>query len=383
MENYIKVSELTEFLAECKKRRNEELLNLRKNGKTIAGYFCIYTPVELLDSCGTVPVRVMPDAAHDLETRGGRFIRSDSCSFCKAALGSLVDNKLFNCIVTGNTCDQMRRIQEIIYDKFSIPVYLFNNPRSFGKKSVEELFRKEMKWIISELCNLSGNDYSHSRLLDRVNKWNRVREYLNTVHEKRKLECPHISGAEMFDLINTAFYLGPEVFLPLIPEIDSIINNKKQYVKPPLRIMFAGSICSSNDRIIHNLIERDGKAVIVSDLTCSGIRWFKDKIDPNEDIFSSTCSYYYLNMVCPHRKPNYPLFDFAEEQFSGWRPDGIVIRTLEFCHPWSFEVKSFKDTFKIPVLHLDTDYSDSNTGQLRTRIEAFCEMLDAKKHLNK
>jgi benzoyl-CoA reductase/2-hydroxyglutaryl-CoA dehydratase subunit BcrC/BadD/HgdB len=31
--------------------------------------------------------------------------------------------------------------------------------------------------------------------------------------------------------------------------------------------------------------------------------------------------------------------------------------------------------YGLPVLHVETDYSESDTGQLKTRIEAFLEMM--------
>ena len=81
----------------------------------------------------------------------------------------------------------------------------------------------------------------------------------------------------MFDLIDTAFYLGPDNFLPLIPRIEKLISvppEQNNIGTDPLRIFFAGSILTSNDRFITSLIEQESDAIITSDLTCSGVRWF-------------------------------------------------------------------------------------------------------------
>ena len=46
----------------------------------------------------------------------------------------------------------------------------------------------------------------------------------------------------------------------------------------------------------------------------------------------------------------------------------------------AFKVKKFvTEELGLPSLHLETDYSESDTEQLRVRIEAFLEMVRDKK----
>ena len=52
---------------------------------------------------------------------------------------------------------------------------------------------------------------------------------------------------------------------------------------------------------------------------------------------------------------------------------------LQACHTYNVEtygVKRFvNDTKKIPYMSIETDYSQSDLGQLNTRMAAFLEML--------
>ena len=47
---------LCEFLLEQKNYRKKELESLKDKGGVIVGYFCNYTPVEIIEACGAVPV---------------------------------------------------------------------------------------------------------------------------------------------------------------------------------------------------------------------------------------------------------------------------------------------------------------------------------------
>ena len=59
--------------------------------------------------------------------------------------------------------------------------------------------------------------------------------------------------------------------------------------------------------------------------------------------------------------------------------DGIVDLTYQACHTYaieSFTVKKYvQDELKLPFMQIETDYSESDTGQIKTRIEAFLETL--------
>jgi benzoyl-CoA reductase/2-hydroxyglutaryl-CoA dehydratase subunit BcrC/BadD/HgdB len=58
---------------------------------------------------------------------------------------------------------------------------------------------------------------------------------------------------------------------------------------------------------------------------------------------------------------------------------GVVDLTWQCCHTYnveSFVIREFLEKHHdLPFLHLETDYSASDTEQLRTRIEAFLELI--------
>jgi benzoyl-CoA reductase/2-hydroxyglutaryl-CoA dehydratase subunit BcrC/BadD/HgdB len=61
------------------------------------------------------------------------------------------------------------------------------------------------------------------------------------------------------------------------------------------------------------------------------------------------------------------------------KADGIVHYALQFCAPYQIEAYSVEKAAEeagIPVLRIDTDYSMEDLGQLKTRVEAFLEMLE-------
>ena len=77
--------------------------------------------------------------------------------------------------------------------------------------------------------------------------------------------------------------------------------------------------------------------------------------------------------------PSQNSLDLLEEMISGFSVDGVVDLTWQACHTYNVEAyqirKFVSEKFSLPCLHIETDYSLSDTEHLRVRIEAFLEMI--------
>ncbi|ADL07233.1 acyl-CoA dehydratase activase [Thermosediminibacter oceani] len=58
---------------------------------------------------------------------------------------------------------------------------------------------------------------------------------------------------------------------------------------------------------------------------------------------------------------------------------GIIYNTIKFCDFYSYEYAELKNKVDIPLLKIETDYTDSNSGQILTRVDAFLESTGIKK----
>jgi benzoyl-CoA reductase/2-hydroxyglutaryl-CoA dehydratase subunit BcrC/BadD/HgdB len=61
-----------------------------------------------------------------------------------------------------------------------------------------------------------------------------------------------------------------------------------------------------------------------------------------------------------------------------YKADGVIHYGLQFCQPYITESMVVEKELRlrgIPAIRIDTDYSMEDVGQLKTRVEAFVEML--------
>ena len=126
---------------------------------------------------------------------------------------------------------------------------------------------------------------------------------------------------------------------------------------------------------------------MVADDLCPGAREFLASVDVTADPVAGLAERYLRKIKCGRTyremKGNYE--EYLEERFGhmgrmidDFGVDGVVLYIYKYCDPYGFEVpqiKSYIEAKGTPVLYLEDEYSMSTIGRLRTRIQAFLELL--------
>jgi benzoyl-CoA reductase/2-hydroxyglutaryl-CoA dehydratase subunit BcrC/BadD/HgdB len=372
--------------------RVEEITAARGQGTKVVGYFCIYAPVELVQAAGATPVRLMR-GGHAAEEAGERYLRSDACSFCNACMGNFDLNPVYkqvDAVVSVNTCDMMRRLPESIEKHFGIPVFQLYMPRTSEPlpHRVAE-FRRQLELLAGEMAALTGSAIATVRLESEIAAFNRLRGMLRQASDTRRMNGPLLSGGTMLDLAATAWLLGPVKAVSLIEEVLRMVAARPRPESQRPRLMLGGSMLTDDDRWLLEMVEE--RADIVTDILCTGTRWFAEDV-PGEGESGNgevgrlergrsggnpldRLARFYFSRPCMHRRPNLSMYEYAQMLAGEFRVQGLVYKTLLYCDPWNFEARRLQEALGVPMLHLDTDYSTENREQVRTRVEAFLETL--------
>ena len=131
---------------------------------------------------------------------------------------------------------------------------------------------------------------------------------------------------------------------------------------------------------LHRILEDSG-AVVVGEESCTGTRYFSPALAANDgslDAQLAAIADRQLETHCACFTPNDERIDDIRTLAGGWAVDGVVHYNLQFCHTFANEaVKVEKALAKddIPLLRIETDYGDEDMGQLKTRVDAFLEMI--------
>jgi len=150
------------------------------------------------------------------------------------------------------------------------------------------------------------------------------------------------------------------------------------------RVMVVGSQIDNTDFI--DLVEDSGAAVVVDDL-CPGTREHFPQVPLRDNPVMGLAERYLggINCARTYRKKSGAYDEYLEDRFGhigkfikDFNVDGVILYFYKYCDPFGFEVpqiKSYIEAKGIPVLYLEGDYSMGAIGGLRTRIQAFLEMI--------
>ena len=136
-----------------------------------------------------------------------------------------------------------------------------------------------------------------------------------------------------------------------------------------------------------SLIEESG-ANVVADSLCIGTRDYWPRLEIGNDPIEALAFRHLEKINCPRTyraKEGESLGEDLEARFGDigslckeFNVVGVIIYVYKYCDPFGFEIpsrKAYLDSLKIPVLCVEGEYSAGSIGRLRTRVQAFLEMI--------
>ena len=130
---------------------------------------------------------------------------------------------------------------------------------------------------------------------------------------------------------------------------------------------------------IFRIIESSGGLVVAPD-ACTGAKAFMGEIEENTPDPVRAMAKRYLEIPCACMTPNQRRLSALSDMINRFKPDVVVDFVLTACH--SYNVESYKigrhvnDLHGLPYFKIESDYSDNDEGQIRTRVEALFEMVE-------
>jgi len=333
-------------------------------------------PDELVWAAGMFPLHMTLGGLEEQEI-GDEYLSPTTCPFGRATIGFLVKkHKLYSFIdylIISTFCNGAQNIGNYA-SYFDIPVIEFLNPHTQSASALE-FYTNEIRSLRSKLEKIKGEKISDNVIINSIKLFNSMRLLLFKINEYRSCDPSKISGTELFYLVHKSILLGPEI---MIPQLRNIINELAN--SPPItnssRVFLTGTgICLGDN--LYEIIENDCGGLIVGDDLWSGYDYFWSNAEISGDPIKNLANKYLLNNLCGRMIPD-PRAKHILNLFRKCRAKGFIYHILKYCDSYSglkFEFKNMINKHDIPILELERDFTKTNIGQIKTRIEAFMEMI--------
>ncbi len=356
------------------------------DGRKRAGYFCAYTPPEVLNAAGLRHARLFKAGSPEIVSQGERYTQSVFCDFSKSCIGGFEPQggdpfyHAVDKLYTFHTCASMKRATEVI-ERF-VPTKLLNLPRLRNEPASREFFRDEISHYRDDVAELVGRPVTDAEVSAQIVLYNKVRALLRSFSALRKRPNPPLTGRDFLELVRGYYYLPPLTLLEVYGKLYRKLARLRDNGDRPVRLMISGSIMADGDRRLVELIENEIGARVVVEDHCTGFKPFAHTLPEEGDPFQALANGYLDQAPCARMKPLDDSLDFSSGLAEEYSVDGVIYVYLKFCACYGVSKLEFIERLQgrgIPVLEISSDYSQSDHGQLKTRVEAFIEVLQDRR----
>ncbi|MCE5212215.1 MAG: 2-hydroxyacyl-CoA dehydratase family protein [Deltaproteobacteria bacterium] len=376
------------FAGEATKRTLNYLQNQRENGKNIVGIYCSYAPLELIRAANAAPAVLCAFANKTIEA-AETVLPANLCPLIKSSYGFIKTDTcpffaISEAVIGETTCDGKKKMFELISD--IKPMHVMDLPQLPDQKEALDHWTamiKKLKVFLETNFNRKIDDSDVEKEIQATNEKNRL---MNTIFDFAALTPTPVSWLELYDLT----YLGQaSTTQDMLGILNDCIAKLERRVaegiyhgeKTSPRVLVTGCPVGGDATKVFKVIEEAGGVIVVLD-SCTGMKPYASLIDENSPDPFAALSRRYLELPCSCMTPNNRRLTELDKMIDRFKPDVVVDVVLHACHSYNIESHKIKEHIqekhRMPFLKIETDYSQSDIGQIRTRVEALFEMLPAK-----
>ena len=384
MELRKELPEIFDEFAEARRNGFIAAKNLKEKNVPMVGTFCTYMPQELPLAFGAAVVSLCATSDETIQ-EAEADLPKNLCPLIKSSYGFGKTDKCpffyFSDIVVGETtCDGKKKMYEYL-GEFK-DVHVMELPNSQATKEGFQLWKSEIIKLKGILENKFEVEITEEDIKKAIKLKNQERQALKNMYEIGKLNPPAMSGMDILKVLYGSTFKFDKN--DTIKEVNELADRvRKEYeegrrLDPKPRIVVTGCPIGGVTEKVVKAIEDNG-AYVVAFENCMGAKAIDRLVDEsNEDVYDALAEKY-LNIGCSCMTPNPNRIDLLSRMIYEYEADGVVDVILQACHTYAVETLSIKRFVNgekdIPYMSIETDYSQSDIGQLNTRMAAFVEML--------
>jgi benzoyl-CoA reductase subunit C len=357
-----------------------------KHKKKIIACMPMQIPEEIVHAAGALPV-IMPESKEPV-TLASKHLQNFFCGYARSVVDVILKGKLgfLDGMVFQDTCHTMRPIFDIINTNrpFAYMQRIFM-PLALQKPQAKPFLLEELKRFKISVEKFMGCEISQQALQNSIDIYNANRELMTDLYDLRR-DRPEIMTAREMVTVNVAGMLMPKeehnaslkILIPALDERTPPIDNTEGRI----RLVMSGSLCEAPPDELLDLTEELGGIVVDDDLY-TGSRYFLTKIPLSQDPIEGLADAY-LRMIspCPTRiYQKLKLGQYLINMVKKAKAKGLIIVMVKFCeaHDYTYpHMRRHLDPAGVPYLMIKTEHGTTSVEQLKTRLQAFFEIVGGR-----
>jgi benzoyl-CoA reductase/2-hydroxyglutaryl-CoA dehydratase subunit BcrC/BadD/HgdB len=366
--------------------RPEQLREAKEQGvKIIGSLLGNYVPEEIIWASGAVPICLAHGGSSDMAEAALSVVPHIICPFARAQIGERLLKKnpyytLIDMLVAPITCQHLRKISEIWEHNGDIEMFKLGIPHKYNGDFELEYYTDRLRVMKDKLQAFTGNVITDEKISEAIELYNKMRGLLKKISLLRRAPDTPLSALDFIRLNHASFYADPVFMVDFLDSVYQELREKQQVNKGDMpRLLLIGPNMGYGDYKVLELVEAVGGEIVIEEL-CEGIRYYWQDIENKGDIFQSLAKGYLADRLpCAFmRDSTKTRLDFALKLITDFNVSGVIWYELLNCETYDSESYFFAQKMgerDIPMLILESSYGTADSGPLKTRIEAFIEIV--------
>jgi len=362
-----------------------------KDERLRIGWLCTYTPEEIILSAGFTPTRILGE---DRGNKAEGYFPTNFCLYLKSSWESILNdiNKL-SAIVFVNSCDGMRRAYDTCKNyKPQTPSFMLDVPRINTDASLEH-FSNNLFELAGFLGELKKSKIEFDLLKKSIELVNAKRTLLKKLNHYYSQFNGLVDSSDYFNILKLSMISEPEIFVQDLHTYLEKIAEKSAALEivgtgendgfPP-RIMIIGNFINES-KLWESFKELNCK-IAFTDL-CNSSRYYEGLIEDKGNASKNssienllgTIAARYLNKPQCMRMANLGIkLKEVKENVVNNNIKGVIFFSMKFCDSTLLFyplLRQHLSEIGVQSLFLEIEHNNFSEGQIKTRIQAFLEIL--------
>ena len=349
-----------------------------ETGGKVLGFLLTDVPEELIHAAGFFPFGIF--GGNKGMNLADAHLQFWTCSYVRSSFAMALGGELnfLDGLVIPQKCDATRMVMGIW--KHIRPLSFMENlrpPRQVERPSAKTYYLGELKRFKNKLEEFRGLKITDDELKKSIRLYNSNRTLLGKLSDLHREDPSILSSRELYNIIRASMVIPREKLNRLLKRLlDNLKPQLPEKTHHRVKIFISGTFLEPLE--IADYIEESGGTIVGDDLK-NGSRYFSGKIQEEGDLL--------LNLVESqlHQMPSAsfdtltnPRSEFLVNAVREKNADGVLLLHLKYCEPENFDYYDMEQALKkagVPVQRIETEFEETSLGQLRTRVQAFMEML--------
>ncbi len=345
--------------------------------RPVIGVMPAYFPMELIEAAGGYPVQLWGNNL-PIE-KADAHLQSYCCSVARSAMelemrgiAHMVEAYAFTSL-----CDTLINLREIYRRVFSKPTLELSIPITQTKVARHNYLESVVESVTAGLESITGNKITSDSLNEATQLCGRTRALQRRLYRMRSKNPGLVKSLDFYTVIKTGFFLPAHVYNRLLEDVLQKLEGFEAQAGSGPKLLLSGMVFDPLE--IHKIIDEFGARVVDDDFANGWRTVSKGDLAVGNLVEGISDFLFNPTPCCCIYNPDNDRHPYLLNRVKESGADGVLFWYIKFCEPDAFDrpqlMKQLKDA-NIPVSFIDLELTMTNFDAVRTRINAFCEMLE-------